>query len=358
MNLLVRDMFGEYYVRIPLRKSATILCANALTTDWETVVPKAELSYILGNPPFVGAKWMDESQRADILSSIRHVPNYGLIDFVGAWYIKAADYIVNTTIQCAFVSTNSITQGEQVGALWGWLIPKGVRINFAHRTFKWSNEARGNAAVHCVIIGFALFDRSRKLLFDYETITSTPSMRESLKINPYLVDAIDVWVGRRNTPLCSVPEMESGNKPIDDGNYLFTPEEKESFLVREPGAAGLFKRWLGGDEFLNDIERWCLYVADVIPGQLRQLPETMKRIEAVRIFRASSKSEPTKKIAATPTQFHTTFSCDSTYIAMPQVSSERRRYIPIAYLTPEYLCGDKLRLIRDASLYHLGTASN
>jgi len=358
MNMLVRDMFGEYYVRIPLRKSATILCANALTTDWESVVPKTELSYILGNPPFVGAKWMDESQRASIVSSIGHVPNYGIIDFVGAWYIKATEFITNTTIQCAFVSTNSISQGEQVAALWGWLIPRGVRINFAHRTFKWSNEAKGNAAVHCVIIGFALFDRPKKLLFDYETITSTPSMREAKNINPYLVDALDVWVGRMTVPLCTVPAMESGNKPIDDGNYLFTPEEKEAFLIKEPNAASLFKRWLGGEEFLNDIERWCLYVAEISPGYLKKLPETMKRIEAVRKFRASSKSEPTKKIAVTPTQFHTSFSCNGKYIAMPQVSSERRRYIPIAYLSSEYLCGDKLRLIRDASLYHLGVLTS
>ena len=354
MNLLVRDKFGEYYIRIPLRKSATILCANALTTDWETLVPKSELSYILGNPPFVGAKWMSDTQRMNIESSMGHVPNFGLIDFVGAWYVRAAEYIQGTKIECAFVSTNSITQGEQVGALWGWLLPRNVRINFAHRTFKWSNEAKGNAAVHCVIIGFALFDRPHKLIYDYDSITSDPKVRAAKNINPYLVDAADVWVDRRGKPLCNVPEMESGNKPIDDGNYLFTPEEKSEFLAKEPNAAPHFKRWLGGDEFLNNIERWCLFVAEIPPNGLKTLPETRKRIEAVRRFRASSSSIPTKKLSETPTVFHTTFSAESPYIALPQVSSERRRYIPIAYLTPDFLCGDKLRLIRNAGLYHFG----
>jgi len=358
MNMLVRDKFGEYYVRIPLKKAATIVCANALTTDWENVVPKSELSYILGNPPFVGAKWMSDEQREDVAKASRHVPNNGLIDYVGAWYIRGAEYIKDTKIQCAFVSTNSITQGEQVGALWGWLIPQGVRINFAHKTFKWSNEARGNAAVHCVIIGFSLFDRPKKLLFEYETITSDPMVRPVSNVSPYLVDAPDVWIGRRSAPLCAVPEMESGNKPIDDGNYLFTPEEKEAFLKKEPDASPLFRRWLGGDEFLNNIERWCLYVADASPSLLKQLPETRKRIEAVRKFRAESKSAPTKKIADTPTQFHTNFSADKPYIAMPEVSSERRYYIPIAYLGPDILCSNKLRLVRDASLYHFGVLTS
>ena len=358
MNTLVRDMFGEYYIRIPLRKSAAIHCANALTTDWEAVVPKDELSYILGNPPFVGAKWMSDSQRKDIAAAIGHVPNYGLIDFVGAWYLRAAEYIKGTKIQCAFVSTNSITQGEQVGALWGWLIPQGVRINFAHRTFKWSNEAKGNAAVHCVIIGFSLFDRFPKLIYDYETITSDPKVRAAKNINPYLVDAGDVWVSRRNAPLCGAPEMESGNKPIDDGNYLFTPEEKDAFLTKEPGAAPHFRRWLGGDEFINNIERWCLYVADIPPNELAKLPETKKRIEAVRAFRASSSSAPTKKLADTPTLFHTTFASGTPYIAMPEVSSERRNYIPIGVLTPDFLCSNKLRLIRNASLFHFGVLTS
>jgi hypothetical protein len=358
MNVELSATLGGYRPSIPLTTSPTIVQGNALRLDWREIVKPEELSYILGNPPFVGAKWMNEGQREDIAASIGHVPNSGLIDFVGAWYIRATDYIRSTRIQCAFVSTNSITQGEQVGALWGWLIPQGVRINFAHRTFKWTNEAKGNAAVHCIIIGFALFDRTNKYIYDYETISSEPTARPAKNINPYLVDARDIWIGRRSEPICNVPEMVSGNKPIDDGNYLFTPEEKTAFLAKEPGAAPLFRQWLGGEEFLNKIERWCLYVAETRPADLRKLPETMKRIEAVRKFRASSSSTPTQKLADTPTQFHTTFAADGPYIAMPQVSSERRHYIPIAFLTPEYLCGDKLRLIDGAGLFHFGVLTS
>ena len=243
MNVELAATLGGYRPSIPLTTSATIVQGNALRIDWREIVKPKELSYILGNPPFVGAKWMNEGQREDIAVSIGNVPNNGLIDFVGAWYIRATDYIKDTKIQCAFVSTNSITQGEQVGALWGWLIPQGVRINFAHRTFKWMNEAKGNAAVHCIIVGFALFDRPNKYIYDYETITSDPTARPAKNINPYLVDARDIWIGRRSDPICNVPEMVSGNKPIDDGNYLFTPEEKAAFLAKEPGAAPLFRQW-------------------------------------------------------------------------------------------------------------------
>jgi hypothetical protein len=255
MNVELSAALGGYRPSIPLRTSPHIIQGNALRLDWREIVKPEELTYILGNPPFVGAKWMGESQREDIAVAIGQVPNNGLIDYVGAWYIRAAGYIRGTSIQCAFVSTNSITQGEQVGALWGWLIPQGIRINFAHRTFKWSNEAKGNAAVHCIIVGFALFNRKDKVIYDYESITSEPTARPAKNINPYLVDARDVWIGRRSDPLCAVPSMESGNKPIDDGNYLFTPEEKDEFLSKEPGESHLFRRWLGGDEFLNKIER-------------------------------------------------------------------------------------------------------
>ncbi|MFZ4618687.1 MAG: DNA methyltransferase, partial [Rectinemataceae bacterium] len=358
MNVELSSALGDYRPSVPLAATPGIAQGNALRLDWKDIVSPSELSYILGNPPFSGAHWMNDGQREDIAAAIGHVPKHGLIDYVGAWYIRAADYIRGTAIQCAFVSTNSITQGEQVGALWGWLIPQGIHITFAHRTFKWSNEAKGNAAVHCVIVGFSLVERPDKFIYDYETLTSEPVARPAKNINPYLVDARDAWIARRSDPLCAVPGMVSGNKPIDDGNYLFTPEEKADLLAKEPDAANLFRRWLGGDEFLNRIERWCLYVSDVAPGELRKLPETMKRIEAVRKFRAASSSAPTQRLADTPTLFHTTFTATGPYLAMPQVSSERRNYIPIAYLTPEYLCGDKLRLVRDATLFHFGVLTS
>jgi len=280
---------------------------------------------------------------------------------LSAWYVKAARYLqdpqmprLGPTPRVAFVSTNSITQGEQVGVLWSWLLAQGVHIHFAHRTFRWSNEGRGVAAVHCVIIGFGLQDRTDKLLFEYDDIAGEPHAVKAGNINPYLVDAPDVVLPRRNKPLCAVPEMVSGNKPIDDGNYLFTPEQKTMFLALEPNALPWFKQWLGGEEFINGIERWCLWLGNCPPAILRALPEALKRVQAVQSFRSASKSLPTQKLASTPTFFHTTFAPDQPYLALPQVSSERRLWIPVAFLTPDVLCGDKLRVVESASLYHFG----
>ena len=359
MNLRVSEEFGQYVSRLPLTKSATIVQANALQLDWREIVPPRELSYILGNPPFGGAKFINDEQRADMAAVFPDVSSAGLLDFVTAWYRKAADYMAdNPAIKTAFVSTNSITQGEQVGVLWPDLLRRGVKIHFAHRTFQWSSEARGKAAVHCVIIGFALLDTSDKRIFDYETVQSDPHEIRANNINPYLVDGPDIVLVRRNKPICSVPEMRTGNKPIDDGNYLFTPEEKLAFLSKEPQAEPYFKRWLGGEEFLKGIERWFLWLGNCEPEQLKKMPEALKRVEAVRNFRLASLSVPTRKIADTPTRFHTENLPDSPFLALPQVSSERRQYIPIAFLTPEYFCGDKLRLIREASLYHFGVLTS
>lgn len=354
MNLLVSEEFGLYFARIPLETSAKIVCGNALKIDWEEVSPARNLSYIMGNPPFVGAKFMNDEQRKDVALVFGSMKNAGLLDFVAAWYVKAARMIKGTKICCAFVSTNSITQGEQVGALWNWMLQEGMKIFFAHRTFQWNNEARGKAAVHCVIIGFADFDISPKWLFEYENIKGEPHKIKAQNINPYLVDAPYFVLQKRNYPICPVPEMCSGNKPIDDGNYLFTPDEKENFLKKEPQSKRYFHRWLGGVEFINNIERYYLWLGDCAPEELKKMPESLKRIEAVKTFRNSSKSVPTKKLAETPTRFHTECIPSKTYLAMPQVSSERRQFIPIAFLQPGPLCGDKLRIIQNANLYHLG----
>ncbi|GAB2864871.1 hypothetical protein GCM10027044_27220 [Hymenobacter ruber] len=267
----------------------------------------------------------------------------------------ADEYAVRT----AFVSTNSITQGEQVSILWGEMLNRyHIHIQFAHRTFKWSNEARGNANVFCVIVGFGLEAPPTRRLFDYATPKSEPHELKVKNINPYLIDAENVLVRSRSMPLCDVPAMVSGNKPIDGGNYLFTPERKAEFLQKEPQAAPYFKRWLGGEEFINGTERWCLWLGDTSPSELSKLPEAKKLIEAVRDFRASSNSLPTKKLAATPTLFHTSFVADKPFLAIPQVSSERRRFIPIAFLTPEFMCGDKLRLIANATPYLFGVLTS
>lgn len=355
MNLLLSEAFGTYYVRLPLRKSPHIHHGNALRVDWNEVLPASQCTHVLGNPPFVGAKYQDKTQRKELADTAPRVKNAGLLDYVAAWYFKAADYIRGTSIPAAFVSTNSITQGEQVGVLWGYLFQKHeISIYFAHRTFAWDSEARGKAHVHVVIIGFGHEPPRGRRLFEYDSIKGEPTERVVSNISPYLVEGPNDCITNRSSPLCDVPLMTSGNKPLDDGNYLFTPEEKAAFLAVEPNARRLFKRWVGGKEFVQGIERWCLYVSDRSPAELRGLRHVMARIKKVKAFRERSNSIPTKKLADTPTQFHTKFVSTKKYLAMPQVSSERRRYIPIAFLGKSYLCGDKLRLLPHASSFHFG----
>ena len=251
MNLRVSEEFGLYFARIPLKSTPHVVHGNALTLDWKDVLPAQRCSYVLGNPPFVGAKFMSDAQREDARLAFNGIDNAGLLDFVAAWYVKATQYLQPVVPRagveparprCAFVSTNSITQGEQVGVLWGWLLAQGVHIHFAHRTFSWSNEAKGKAAVHCVIVGFGLDDRPDKTLYEYENIKGEPLAVPAKNINPYLVDAPDVVLPRRSKPICAVPEIGIGNKPIDDGNYLFATEERDAFIAKEPGSAKWFRR--------------------------------------------------------------------------------------------------------------------
>ena len=563
MNLKVSEEFGLYFARIPLKTSPHIVHGNALTLDWNAVLPAERCSYVMGNPPFVGAKFMNDAQRADTRAVFDGIANAGLLDFVAAWYVKAARYMQDAAApqssegagyphfpsphamgramaiqdypsphgmgggagvrgksprdpalearlkayardlranatdaeqklwyllrdrrffgfkfrrqhpvsgyildfycaeaklaveldggqhatragddrqrterlesqgirvlrlwnheflqnpegaletlaealgvlpsppaplpavrgegsrdasfgidsaplpavrdegspRAAFVSTNSITQGEQVGVLWGWLLAQGVKIHFAHRTFQWSNEARGKAAVHCVIIGFHLPSpraagrgaggegEPEKTIYEYADIQGEPHAVKASNINPYLVDAPDVVLENRNTPVCPVPEIGIGNKPIDGGHYLFTDEEKAEFLRREPQAEKWFRRWLGADEFINGYQRWCLWLGDCPPDVLRRMPEAMKRVEAVRQFRLASKSAPTRKLAHTPTRFHVENMPRSTYLLIPRVSSERRNYIPIGFIPPDTLTSDSALISQAATLYHFG----
>lgn len=358
MNLRVSEEFGMYFARIPLKTSPKIVHGNALTLDWNSVLPAERCSFLMGNPPFVGAKYMDDAQRADTRTVFEGIANAGLLDFVAAWYVNAARYIQGQTTRCAFVSTNSITQGEQVGALWGWLLAQGVKIHFAHRTFSWSNEARGKAAVHCVIVGFGLGDVAAKMIYEYEDIRGEPHAVAAVNINPYLVDAPDVVLDNRRTPICPVPEIGIGNKPIDGGHYLFTDDEKAEFLRREPQAEKWFRRWLGADEFINGYQRWCLWLGDCPPGELRKMPEAMKRVEAVRQFRLASKSSPTQKLAQTPTRFHVENMPDSTYLLIPEVSSERRDVIPIGFMHPDTLCSNLVKIVPHATPYHFGVLTS
>ncbi|MDD2918492.1 DNA methyltransferase [Rhodoferax sp.] len=367
MNLRVSEEFGLYFARIPLRTSPHIVHGNALRLDWNEVIPAERCSFVLGNPPFVGAKFMDDSQREDTQLVFAGVGNAGLLDFVAAWYVKAAHYLRGDVLasaaapantRCAFVSTNSITQGEQVGVLWGWLLAQGVHIHFAHRTFSWSNEASGKAAVHCVIIGFGLQDLPGKVIFEYDDIRGEPHAVQVANINPYLVDAPDVVLPRRSKPICDVPEIGIGNKPIDDGNYLFTTEEKLAFIAEEPASEKWFRRWLGSIEFINGYERWCLWLGDCLPGELRAMPQAMKRVQAVKAARLNSKSLPTQKLAATPTRFHVENMPTTPYLVMPEVSSERRLFIPFGFEQPATLCSNLVKLAPNATLFHFGVLSS
>jgi hypothetical protein len=349
-NNEVAEHFGIPFVRLPLRQSATIAHGNALRLDWEGIVPKAQLSYVLGNPPFVGARIMSPEQKADVLHIFGDVKNAGNLDYVAAWYYNTAKIIsTQPRIRAAFVSTNSITQGEQVAILWKPIMEQfGLHIDFGYRTFKWSNEAKGKAAVHCVIVGFSATPGITKRVYDGE------EKIEAQNINGYLVDASSIFLESRKKPLCNVPEIGIGNKPVDGGNYLFTEEEKAEFLLREPQAEKWFRPWIGSHEFINHYFRYCLWLGNCSPTDLRKMPEAMKRIEAVRQFRLNSDSTPTQKIAETPTRFHVENIPTSTYIVVPKVSSERRKYIPIGYITPNIMSSDLVFIIPNATLYHFG----
>lgn len=358
MNQRLSEAFGQYFVRLPLKKSATIRHANALHIDWRDVLPPERCSFVLGNPPFVGAKYQSDEQRADMDAVAGDVKNSGLLDYVTAWYFKATDYIAGTAVPVAFVSTNSISQGEQVGLLWTELLRRGVRIRFAHRTFAWQSEARGKAHVHVVIIGFGMTDATSKRLYDYDSDENHPTVSSAKNISPYLIDGPDTVILNRSQPLCRVPEIGIGNKPIDDGNYLFTTEERDEFLRQEPKAAKWFRRWLGSDEFLNGWERWCLWLGDCPPNELRAMPEAMKRVEAVRKFRLASKSAPTRTLAKTPTRFHVENIPKHNFIVIPKVSSERRQYIPIGFMDPKTLISDLCFINTSVTLFHFGVLSS
>ncbi len=357
LNMQVSQRFGEYMVRVPLRKSATIANTNALRVDWQSLLPSGErYDYILGNPPFLGHTWQNEEQKADMHLVMSKIQGHGVLDFVTAWYVKAAELIQGTTTKVGFVSTNSISQGEQVGLLWNELYHRyKIKIHFAHQTFRWNNEARGNAAVHCVIIGFANYDTARKRLFTYENIAAIPIEASASNINPYLVEGQDLVIVNRSTPLCPVPRMVWGNKPTDGGHFLFEDNEtKEAFLVSEPKAAKWIRPFLSGGDFINGRQRWCLWLKDISPTELNALPRVKERVDAVRRERLASKADATRKKADTPTLFAQVAQPISDYLAIPEVSSERRKFIPIAYLSKEVIASNKIQLIPSASRYQFG----
>lgn len=359
MNLKVSEEFGQYFARIPLSSSANIVCDNALRLDWNQVIPADKLSYILGNPPFLGKNYQSKEQKADLEEIFKQNKYAKSLDLVTAWYKKAIDMMqLSTNIQAAFVSTNSITQGEQVYMLWPDLLNAGLIINFAHRTFQWNSEAKGKAAVHCVIIGFALFNKDSKYLFEYENIRGSAQSKSAKTINPYLVDAPNVIVSARRTPICNVTKMRNGSKPTDGGNLLLNQEEYLELIAKEPSVSEYIHPFSMGDEFINNRKRYCIWLLNCPPEKLRTMPHVLTRVNAVQTMRSLSKDKQTQKDAGSPTLFQMIRQPDSDYLAVPRVSSERRKYIPIGFLPPTHIAGDKLQTLPNATNYDFGIVTS
>jgi len=355
MNMVISNEFGQYFVRLPLKKAATIVHGNALQENWEKIAPKNNLTYILGNPPFIGYAWQSNEQKKDLEKVFDGLTGTGVLDYVTAWYVKAAQYIQNTKIKVAFVSTNSIAQGEQAGILWSILFTQyKIKIHFAHRTFKWNNEAKGNAAVHVVIIGFANFDVSEKRLFEYEDIKGEPHEIKAKNINSYLVDAKDVFLQKRSSPICSVPSIARGSDAIDDGNLLLNQGEKDNLLAKYPLMKKYIKPFLMGREFINNIPRYCIWLKDADLSEIKKYSLVYERVEKVKAFREKSKRTQTLKAAKFPYLFGEERQPISNYLAIPKVSSENREYIPIGFCTKDIICGDKLFNLPKATLFHFG----
>lgn len=354
MNMLVSEAFGNYFARLPLKKSPTIVNDNALRVDWNAVVPRERLSYILGNPPFVGKQHQDGEQKADMERVFAGVKGAGVLDFVSAWYVIAARWIRDTGIRCAFVSTNSISQGEQVGVLWGELYRLGMHIQFAHRTFTWRNEARGKAAVHCVIEGFGCEAVKPARLFDYPHPKGDPHELHAANINPYLVDAVDVFLPNRREPVCNIPPVVFGNMPNDGGHLLLTNAEKMQLIHDEPNAEKWVRPFLGAEEFINGVKRWCLWLDGIAPAELRALPEVARRVAAVKTHREASSRETTRELAAYPALFGEIRQPQGAYVLIPRHSSETRAFIPLGFVGAAVICGDSNMLVPDATTFDFG----
>lgn len=334
---------------LPLKTNAYIVEGNALRIDWESVIPKSELNYIMGNPPFVGARLMDKAQKDDINHIFAGWKNAGNLDYVCCWYKKAADIMQNTAIRTALVSTNSVSQGESVANLWKPLFADGVHIDFAYRTFRWDSEAKSKAHVHCVIIGFSTAVNPAE-----RRIYSSERYQVAKNINGYLLDGDNVFIESRNKPLCNVPEIGMGNQPIDNGQYLFEEDEMDAFIKTEPLSADFFHPWYGAKEFISRKPRYCLWLGECSPVQLKQMPQCLARVRAVKEYRESSSRASTVKLSLKPTRFQTENMPKGHYIVIPEVSSEKRRYIPMGYLDDSKLCSNKLRLMPNANLFEFG----
>ncbi|MFZ2655610.1 MAG: DNA methyltransferase [Victivallales bacterium] len=407
MNIKLSEEFGMYYVRLPLRKSANITNANALYVDWNhlihgsyfdvsadvvnvgiareplahyktinvvakklNVVDEKEIQrqqdrhgskfdYIFGNPPFIGKQHRNESQNSDMEMIFNSEKGYGVLDYVTCWHVKAAQYIQGTKTKVAFVSTNSISQGEQVGILWNMLFKNyNIKIHFAHRAFSWNNEARGMAHVYVVIVGFSNHETQVKRLFEYDSPKSEPHEVRVRNINPYLVEGDDVVILKKNRPLCSVPEINFGNMPNDGGNLLLDDNEKKELLKNEPGAKEFVKPLLSAKEWLNGGKKWCLWLKDIAPSQLKAMPEVSSRVEKVRQHREASDRKTTRELADYPTLFGEIRQPKAKYVLVLRHTSENRKYVPFGFFSSDYIVHDSCACIPDATLYHFGVLSS
>ena len=404
MNIEASELFGEPIMRIPLEKSANIRLGNALRIDWTEFVPPTRLNYILGNPPFVGAMVMTEEQHEDMKIVAPDLKGIGVLDYVAGWYLKAADYVSATpgdfagvvakaakgrkkfkdvrfgkgesalsdlfadaddvevrarrSIKCAFVSTNSITQGEQVGILWSELFRRGIKLHFGHQTFQWMNEAPGKAAVHCVIVGFAAHDPVKKRLFEYTDIKGEPHEVTVTNLNPYLVDGPNVLLSNRSAPIMPVPAMRFGSMPRDGGNLILSDEDRKKYLKDEPSGKQWIYAYTGAEEFLNGLRRWCFWLVNAPSSTIASLPILIRRVEAVRKFRLASKASSTQKFANTPSLFCQIAQPNTDYLLVPRVSSMRRNFVPIAFTTQNVIANDQVLTVAGAMTVHFGLLSS
>ncbi len=359
MNIKVSESFGQLYQRLPLKKSPHITIGNALRLDWQDVLPSDECSYVLGNPPFVGHHYQSPEQKEDQRAVLKNISASGVLDYVCNWHIRSAEYIIGTAVVAAFVSTNSITQGEQAGILWSEIFSRyHLKISFAYRTFAWQSEARGKAHVHVVVIGISAVSPETKLLFEQDPLSNIASAVQVRNIGPYLVEGPDLAIVNRSKPLCDVPAMTWGNKPTDGGGFILSVEEREALFQSEPEVRKYVRRYMSGRDLLNDEIRYCLWLKDAKPEEMRRSPMVMSRLERIRSFRLSSDAISTRKYADYPSLFRQTAQPDTDYLAIPEVSSERRAYIPMAYVSKDIICSNTVQFVRDATPYHFGVLSS
>lgn len=359
MNMRVSEEFGQYFARLPLKKAAKIVHGNSLRINWEDVVSKNELSYIIGNPPFYGTAYQSQEQKEDLSIVFNDVKGSGNLDYVSAWFLKASVYIQDTIIKVGFVSTNSITQGEQANILWKELFNKyQIHINSAHKTFNWTNEAKGKAAVHVVIICFSLEDKNEKYLFEYSDGKGDPQLRKVKIINQYLANASIVFIQKRTKPICDVPKIGVGSAFLDGGNFIFSEEERIDIINKEPFLEPYIKRFLSSYEFINNKIKWCFWLEDIKPDILKKSKILLDRIQKIKDFREASSRANTNKMAKFPTKYGEERQPKFNFLLIPKVSSQRRNYIPIGFIDFDNIITDKVFALPNATLYSFGVINS